>query len=597
MATINTLFKLTDNVTSPLKLIQRGFGDLSQKVFAVNQALQLFNSVSGMIGGVTARIEDMTAAYNYQSEQETKLTTIMRQRMNASRADIQAIKDLASAQQGLGIYGDEVILQGAQELASFTSNRKAIETLIPAMNNLIAQQYGYSASGAQFQSTADMMGKVLSGQTGALSRMGYIFSEEEKKMLQFGTEEQKAAALAKIITDNVGRMNETLAKSPRGQIQQLNNMMGDLKETTGGILLPLQQELTIFKSKMMVNFYGTFNTVLQKIVPYLRSLIRAFTEIYERISTYTKSMGNLFEKYLGKAINWVIDNLHSIAAAIVTLSAIMVAKSLVMAAAWVVANWPIVLGIALIAGFVAAVIKLSDNTEEAGKTIGRVFGAIYAVGYQAFALLWNVVYDFVNFLGNAFDDPISAIDNLFYQLIADIVGWFKWLPGEAGEWARKAGENISKWSNEAFGGKFSLEDHGISKMEVKSYDDIMHDIQVGGEIGGNLGAKIDSGTDIIQKALRNGIVSSDITEAIESALSFTGNGALSVSDKDSIDITKDYRDLLSAKATEKFGIRLNSMTPQVSVQNLNINNGDSAESAVAQLINATAESAYAQGLV
>ena len=418
MATINTLFKLTDNVTSPLKLIQRGFGDLSQKVFAVNQALQLFNSVSGMIGGVTARIEDMTAAYNYQTEQETKLTTIMRQRMNASRADIQAIKDLASAQQGLGIYGDEVILQGAQELASFTSNRKAIETLIPAMNNLIAQQYGYSASGAQFQSTADMMGKVLSGQTGALSRMGYIFSEEEKKMLQFGTEEQKAAALAKIITDNVGRMNETLAKSPRGQIQQLNNMMGDLKETTGGILLPLQQELTIFKSKMMVNFYGTFNTVLQKIVPYLRSLIRAFTEIYERISTYTKSMGNLFEKYLGKAINWVIDNLHSIAAAIVTLSSILVAKSLVMATAWVVANWPIVLGIALIAGFVAAVIKLSDNTEEAGKTIGRVFGAIYAVGYQAFALLWNVVYDFVNFLGNAFDDPISAIDNLFYQLIA-----------------------------------------------------------------------------------------------------------------------------------------------------------------------------------
>ncbi|MBQ7241261.1 MAG: hypothetical protein IJS35_00560 [Firmicutes bacterium] len=72
---------------------------------------------------------------------------------------------------------------------------------------------------------------------------------------------------------------------------------------------------------------------------------------------------------------------------------------------------------------------------------------------------------------------------------------------------------------------------------------------------------------------------------------------MSVSDKDSIDITKDYRDLLSAKATEKFGIRLNSMTPQVSVQNLNINNGDSAESAVAQLINATAESAYAQGLV
>ena len=220
MAKINTVFGLTDNITNPLKRMngalkntEKSFNAVQVAIITVNSAMSAFTMAKGAFDKLNASISATTQAYQYQAEQELKLETIMKQRMNASQADIQAIKNLASAEQQLGIYGDEMILQGAQELASFISNRKAIEMLIPAMNNLIAQQYGYSASGAQFQLTADMMGKVLSGQTGALSRMGYIFSEEEKQLLKTGTEMQRASTLAKIITDNVGEMNQALALS------------------------------------------------------------------------------------------------------------------------------------------------------------------------------------------------------------------------------------------------------------------------------------------------------------------------------------------------------------------------------------------------
>lgn len=572
-------------------------GGISAKLLNFNLATQAFSTIRRAFGGVTSVMGEMSAAYDFQMRQETKLATVMRARMGATEEMIQDIKDFASAQQQLGIIGDEVMLAGAQELATYISDANTLKTLLPMLNDIAVQAAQGGEVSAQLEtSLATMLGKVMAGDLSGMSKRGWVFTDAEKEAFKAMDEAQRAVFLANYARDAIGGMNADFARTAQGQIMQLNNALGDLKETTGGILMPLKQELTIFKSKVLVDFYNSFNNALQKVVPYIRSLLRAFTEIYGKVKNYINTIGSAVELYLGKAFKWVVENLHSISAAIVTLSALLVAKSLVMAAAWVVANWPIVLGIALVAGFVAAVIKLSDSTEEAGRVIGKVLGGIYAIGYEAFALLWNVVYDFAEFLGNVFDNPVYAIDNLFYQLVSDIIALFKFLPGAAGEWARKTAESISDWSNAVYGGNFKLADKGIHKMEYKTSEEIMQAIEMGGEIGGNFGAKIDSGIDIIQKALKDGVFPDDIKNAIKSELRFSGNGSLSVVDENSVDIADDYRDLLSAKAAEKFNIRLNSMTPQVSVQNLNVNNNDSVESVIAELIEATAESAYEEGI-
>ncbi len=59
-----------------------------------------------------------------------------------------------------------------------------------------------------------MMGKVIEGQTGALSRYGYSFTEAQEQILKFGTEEQMAATLAEVIGQAVGGVNKALAGSP-----------------------------------------------------------------------------------------------------------------------------------------------------------------------------------------------------------------------------------------------------------------------------------------------------------------------------------------------------------------------------------------------
>lgn len=154
----------------------------------------------------------------------------MRNTMDAREADIQSIKDLCSAQQELGVIGDEVQLAGAQELATYLSEKQSLEQLIPVMNDMLAQQYGLNASQENAAQIATMLGKVMDGQMGALSRYGYKFDEAQEKILKYGTESQRAAVLTEVITASVGGMNAELAKTDVGKQKQLENTLGDIKE-------------------------------------------------------------------------------------------------------------------------------------------------------------------------------------------------------------------------------------------------------------------------------------------------------------------------------------------------------------------------------
>lgn len=182
-----------------------------------------------------AGLADLAGAYAVQETAERRLETVMQQRMGATDAEIQSIKDLASAQQQIGVIGDEVQLSGAQQVATFLKSKSSIDTLLPAMNNLLAQQKGLGATTQDAVSVANLMGKAMQGQTSALTRVGITFSEAEAKVMKYGTESERAAMLAQIITNNVGPMNEQLAQTESGKQQQLANALGDVKEKLGAL--------------------------------------------------------------------------------------------------------------------------------------------------------------------------------------------------------------------------------------------------------------------------------------------------------------------------------------------------------------------------
>ena len=224
----------------------KGVKDLNKKfISSATDVKAAFDMVYSSISRVTASFSRLTDAYRTQIESEARLGATMKNSTSASSAQIESVKELASSLQELGVVGDEVQLAGAQELATYVGQTESIKKMLPVLNDMIAQQYGYSASTDSAVTIATMLGKVLQGQTSALSRYGYKFDENQEKLLKFGTEEQRVATLAAVVEESVSGVNAALADTPTGKVKQLENEFGDLKETMGKLLTETVYPLVI----------------------------------------------------------------------------------------------------------------------------------------------------------------------------------------------------------------------------------------------------------------------------------------------------------------------------------------------------------------
>ncbi|MBD5225454.1 MAG: hypothetical protein HDS68_05740 [Bacteroidales bacterium] len=207
--------------------------DLKDKIFNFAAACTVIDSVSSTFKSLQSTLKGFTDAYAAQVTAETKLAVTMRNTMGAREEDIQSIKDLCSAQQALGVIGDEVQLAGAQKLATYLGEKQSLEQLIPVMNDILAQQYGLNATQENAAQIATMLGKVMEGQVGALSRYGYKFDEAQEQILKYGEEAERAAVLCDVVSSSVGGMNAELAKTDVGKQKQLDNTLGDINEKIG----------------------------------------------------------------------------------------------------------------------------------------------------------------------------------------------------------------------------------------------------------------------------------------------------------------------------------------------------------------------------
>lgn len=213
---------------------------LNTKLLDINQAQQAIQNVTSGISQIASEVSKYTAAYSVQETAERKVAQVMRNTMDATEAEIESIKKLCAVQQDLGVIGDEVQMAGAQELATYLEKKSSLEKLIPVMNDMLAQQYGLEASQESAATIATMLGKVMEGQTQALSRYGYSFDETQEKILKFGTEEERAAVLAEVVSQSVGGMNQALAQTDSGKAKQVANTIGDIKEKIGACMIRLE---------------------------------------------------------------------------------------------------------------------------------------------------------------------------------------------------------------------------------------------------------------------------------------------------------------------------------------------------------------------
>jgi len=119
------------------------FGEVLKANLAADAIKVGLGALVGLIkevgAAVTDYINDGSEMARDAAENHAKLTQVMRNTMEASDAEIESIMELARAQERLGVVSATTQVGGAQELGTYLEKTDSLKTLLPVMNDMIAQ--------------------------------------------------------------------------------------------------------------------------------------------------------------------------------------------------------------------------------------------------------------------------------------------------------------------------------------------------------------------------------------------------------------------------------------------------------------------------
>lgn len=345
------------SVGSGLRNLRSGFSSITDKIFSIKNALMSSFVVIGLqktFGAIKGFIQETITAAQGQTLAEAKLYTILKNVHSIQARGPQAYKaagdhlsKMATHLQRIGIIGDEITLAGFQQLATFQMSDKEISILAGGMSDLLAQQKGLNATQQDAVGIANLMGKVMDGQVGALRRVGVSFTKNEEKILKTGSRLQRASMLAKVLQNNVGGVNLAIAKIPEGKIQNMTNQWSDMYENIGIKLMPI-----------LADFAGWFAPHIPKIESFILKLIDRTIELKNSMVNVYNSFKNFY--------GYIIANSDKIIAAISGIATV-----------------------ALIANFNNLTWAILGLTIKLGAFTASVWASVTAIAAQTAALLSN----------------------------------------------------------------------------------------------------------------------------------------------------------------------------------------------------------------
>lgn len=263
--------KASQSMGSMMSAINRSTSKLNSAISGMNKVLGAAG-IAVSLAGIVSAAKNAAAAFNEVQENNAALAQVMKNTMGATKEQWRSVLDLADAQQRLGVIDAEVTKAGAVELATYLGLSDSLKTLLPVMNDMLAQQYGMAASSENATNIATMLGKVMNGQTGALSRYGYSFTKAQEAILKYGDEAQRAAVLAQVVEESVGGMNRALAQTPAGRLQQVKFALGDIQEQFGKAVMTI--------ATAFLPLLNTVAAALQRIAAWAGRVAQAIANVF-----------------------------------------------------------------------------------------------------------------------------------------------------------------------------------------------------------------------------------------------------------------------------------------------------------------------------
>lgn len=161
--------------------------------------------------------------------------------------------NLAGSLQKVTTIGDEAILTGENMLLTFTNIGKDVfpQTTEVMLDMATAMNGGLTPSAEALKAQAIQLGKALNDPTeglSALSRVGVKFTAEQEKQIQTMQKHGDIMGAQKLILAELSRefggSATAAAQTFGGQLEQMQNRLGEIAEELGRAVIPIMQMLT-----------------------------------------------------------------------------------------------------------------------------------------------------------------------------------------------------------------------------------------------------------------------------------------------------------------------------------------------------------------
>lgn len=458
-----------DKYNEKIKKGESAAQGLAGKIAKIAGAYMSINAVKGLV------TDGMNLA-DIQIGAQSQLKTVT---ANMGTGDyynriLQKAQDIQSG----GMYGDEAMIAGAAELATYFTDGDVVTSMMDTLTNYAAGMSG----GAELDSTAmtnyaTNLGKIMVGSFDAMNEKGFKFTETQKAIVKgtathaqivnelgaeyadVSSEMQAAAVINSVIDEGWANMYETMSQTPKGQIASFNNMLGDVKETIGAGLYPA-----------VLGFMNLFNENSGQIQEFANLFVQGVGRIITVITAATNGALR-FASFVQDNWGIIAPVIWGIVAALgtycgyqLTVNAIetvstgikiaLAAASYAHAAAthaqvsataaetaaqyglntallacpitWIILG--IIAVIAVIYAVVGAINKFAGTSLSATGIICASFSICGAFIANSFVVpTWNLFAKFANFFGNVFNNPTAAVKVLFYDMCLEILGYISHL--------------------------------------------------------------------------------------------------------------------------------------------------------------------------
>lgn len=430
MPSLNAIFKLNDQYSKTIDkvnkstvLAEKSLLGASNKVDMVNQKFdKMTSSSSSAASGIRRLVSAMGGLYGVKKAMDiSDEYTNTKARIDLVNDGLQTTAELqdnifAAAQRSRGAYN--TMAQSVAKLGMLAGDAFGSSQEIIDFTEMIQKSFKVGGaskteqSSGMYQLTQAMAsGKLQGDEFRSISENAPMISKALSKYLDVPIGKLKEMGSEGQLTSDIIK-NAMFAMS-----DEINAQFDKIPRTWSDIGTSIQNHAlkafgaVIDESSNLINSSG-FQAIVDGIKGGIDIIAQGFLGLISIIS------------WIGQAIvdNWGVIEPILLAVAMVLIPFLivklwaMVTPVLVQAAAWLLVHWPILLVIGVIAILISILQEFGVSTNEIVGAVTGSFAMFFAILYNGFALCYNTVATFAEFIVNVFRNPVYAVKKLFWEL-------------------------------------------------------------------------------------------------------------------------------------------------------------------------------------